>query len=139
MIPSRQSSRDRQSALMHRFCLKGSDLCSMALRVVPDCSTTLNDLKICGFDLSHAPVFKTKITVSKPPFLPDQLSRLFLLSRARSNALHSLGLYNGFSPLASRPIVGCRQPTLIAQFLLETSGHNPSTEDVTTCGLHEQQ
>ena len=55
-LPSVQQRR--QSALTHRFCLKESDLCSMALRVVPDCSTTLNDLKICGFDLSQVPAFK---------------------------------------------------------------------------------
>ena len=97
----------RQSALTHRLCLKGSDVCSMVLKVVPDCSTTLNLYECCGFDLSHVPVFKlepgvagTKITVSKSPVL-NQLSGLFLPSRARSNAVHSLGLYNGFSPLAS--------------------------------------
>ena len=96
----------RQSALTHRLCLNGSDLCSMALRVVSCCSTALilNYVALISVmyrRLSWEPgVAGTKITVSKSPFL-NQLSRFLFLSRARSNALHRVGLYNGFSPLAS--------------------------------------
>ena len=72
----------RQSAFItHRFCLKGSDLCSMTLRVVRDCSTTLILKSVALISLMYRlclswepGVAGTKITVSKPPFL-NQLSR----------------------------------------------------------------
>ena len=102
--PFQSVRQRRQSALTHRLCLKGSDLCSVALRVVPDCSTTLILKSVVLISLMYRLSWEPgaagmKITVSKPPFL-NQLSRLFLLSRALSNALNSL--YNGLSPLASR-------------------------------------
>merc|ERR1711923_110536 len=103
------SAHTKHPSSSNLFSLKGSDFCSLCLRLVPGISATAiltpaSEMAFSYLLFSTPPgVAGTNTTLSLLPSFPslNQSSFLLLLAMARCTLFHPFGLYSGSSPFWS--------------------------------------